>query len=127
MRALFWTGVRHALAREICANYADEANVLHVVTLAPELEREILDAIGQSETGDYIPVAPERADQIAERTAEAVQPLVSAGQEPVVLTSAPVRRFFRRIVARRIPKIVVLSYNEIDPAVTLESVGQVSA
>jgi len=119
--------VRHALAREICAAYVDEDKVLRVVTLAPQLEQEIVDAVGQSETGAYIPVAPERADAICERTAEAVQPLVLAGQEPVVLTSAPVRRFFRRIVMRRIPKIVVLSYNEIDPAVALESAGQVSA
>ncbi len=118
---------RHTLAREICANYADENSTLSVVTLAPELEQEILDAVNRAESGDYVPLPPERADAVAEETATAVQPLVLAGQEPVVLTSAPVRRYFRRIVERRLPKIVVLSYNEIDPALTLESVGQVSA
>jgi len=116
---------RHALAREICANYADEKNVLRVVTLAPDLEREILDSLSQAPSGEYIPVSPERSDAITARTAEAIQPLVVSGQEPVVLTSAPVRRFFKRIVERRIPKIVVLSYNEVDPAVKLESSGQV--
>ena len=85
---------RHALGREICAGYADERNVLRVVTLAPELEQEILNAISQSETGEYIPVPPARADAIAERAAQAVQPLVLEGQEPVILCSAPVRRFF---------------------------------
>ena len=60
-------------------------------------------------------------------TVEAVQPLIMMGHEPVVLTSAPVRRFYKRIVERRMPKIVVLSYSEIDPAVELESEGQVSA
>mgnify|MGYP005847756439 CR=1 FL=1 len=118
---------RHALGREICANYADEKNVLRVVTLAPELEQEILNAVSQSETGEYIPVPPARADAIAERAAQAVQPLVLEGQEPVILCSAPVRRFFRRIVQRRLPRIVVLSYNEIDPSVTLQSEGQVVA
>ncbi len=118
---------RHALGREICANYADEKNVLRVVTLAPELEQEILNAVSQSETGEYIPVAPARADAIAERAAQAVQPLVLEGQEPVILCSAPARRFFRRIVQRRLPRIVVLSYNEIDPSVTLQSEGQVVA
>ncbi len=118
---------RHALAREICAGYADEKGVLRVVTVSPELEQEILNAIAQAETGEYIPVPPARADELAERTAQAVQPLVLSGQEPVVLTSAPVRRYFKRIVQRRIPKIVVLSYHEIDPAVRLESEGQVNA
>jgi flagellar biosynthesis protein FlhA len=52
--------------------------------------------------------------------------MVMGGQDPVVLTSAPVRRYFKRVVERQMPKIVVLSYNEIDPAVRLESEGQVS-
>jgi flagellar biosynthesis protein FlhA len=119
--------VRHALAREICGAYSDEENVLRVVTLSPELEQEILNAVNNAQTGDYIPVAPERSDAISTRCAAALQPLVVSGQDPVVLTSAPVRRYFKRIVERHIPKVVVLSYNEIDPAVGLESVGQVSA
>jgi len=118
---------RHALAREICANYVDEDGVLHVVTPAPELEAEILEAVRQAETGEYVPIEPARADAIGENTAKAVQPLVLAGQEPVVLCSAQVRRFFKRIVARQLPRLVVLSYNEIDPAVQLQSEGQVSA
>ena len=117
---------RQALARQICAEYVDEQNTLHLITLAPELEREIIEAVRQSETGDYIPLAPARADEIARSTAEAVQPLVMSGQDPIVLTSASVRRYFRRISERFMPRIVVLSYNEIDPAVRLESEGQVN-
>ena len=40
---------------------------------------------------------------------KAVQPLVQAGYEAVVLTSAQVRRFFRRMVETQLPKVVVLS------------------
>ena len=56
-----------------------------------------------------------------------MQPLVLAGHEPIALTSAQARRYFKRIVERHLPKVVVLSYNEIDPAAQLESEGQVSA
>jgi len=117
--------VRHSLARQICSAYADEQNTLHVVTLAPELEKEILDAVNRGEAANYVPVPPERAEKISEAAARAVQPLVLSGQEPVILTSAPVRRFFRRIIEHRIPKAVVLSYSEVDPAVRLESSGVV--
>jgi flagellar biosynthesis protein FlhA len=116
---------RHALARQICAEYADEEGRLRVVTLAPDLEKEIIDAVRQAESGEYIPLEPARAEQIARNTVQAVQPLVLGGQEPIVLASAQARRYFRRIVERKLPKIVVLSYNEIDPAVKLESEGQV--
>ncbi len=118
---------RHALARQICAEYSDEEGVLHVVTQAHELEQEILDAVRHAESGDHVPISPERADAIAQNTVEALQPMVVAGQEPIVLTSAQVRRFFRQIVERHMPRIVVLSFNEIDPAVRLENEGQVSA
>lgn len=118
---------RHALARQICSDYKDEEGRLRVVTLAPVVEKEILDAVQQSETGEYVPLEPDRADAIARATVEAVQPLVQAGHDPVVVTSAQVRRYFRRMVERHMPKIVVLSYNEIDPAVKLESEGQIEA
>ena len=97
------------------------------MTLAPELERELLDAIRQADAGEYVPIDPRRAEDVAKATVQAVQPLVLSGQEPVVLTSAQVRRYFRRIVERHMPKLVVLSYNEIDPAIRLESEGQVTA
>lgn len=117
---------RHALARQICADYVDEDGGLRVVVLAPELEQEMLEAVRQAETTEYVPVPPDRADAIAEHTVEALQPIVMAGHEPIVLTSAPIRRFFRRTVERLMPKVVVLSYNEIDPSVQLMSEGQVS-
>ncbi|HEO72236.1 MAG TPA: EscV/YscV/HrcV family type III secretion system export apparatus protein, partial [Candidatus Hydrogenedentes bacterium] len=119
--------VRHALAREICNHYKDTDGVLAVVTLAPDLEAEILEAVRQAETAEFIPIEPARADAIAEQTAKVVQHMALGGQEPVVLCSAQVRRFFKRIVARQLPKLVVLSYNEIDPAVQLASEGQVGA
>jgi flagellar biosynthesis protein FlhA len=118
---------RHTLARPICADYADEEGQLHVVTLAPELESEILDAVQNAQNGEFIPLDPARTDAIAVKTVDAIQPLVLAGHEAVVLTSAQVRRYFKRIVERHMPKIVVLSFNEIDPAVKLESAGQVNA
>jgi len=118
---------RHRLAREICSGYVDEEGKLHVVTLDPAIEQEILDALQRAETGEYLPVDPRRADDVAASAVEAVQPLVMMGHEPLVLTSAPVRRYVKRIIERRQPKIVVLSYNEVDPAVQLESEGQVSA
>ena len=101
--------------------------MLRVATLSPALEKEIGDAVQSTETGQYVPLDPERTDAIAQATAKAVQPLVQAGHEAIVLTSAQARRSYRRIVEAAVPKIVVLSYNEIDPSVQLSSEGQVEA
>jgi flagellar biosynthesis protein FlhA len=117
---------RHALAREICAEYKDENGVLRVVTLSPALEKELLDAL-QEDSATFTPLDPARREAIAQAAVKAVQPLVQAGHDPVVLTSAQVRRFFKRMVEAQMPKLVVLSYNEIDPAVSLESAGTLEA
>ena len=117
--------VRHALARQICADLKDEEGRLRVVTLAAPLEREILEAVQQSETGEEVPLKPERADAIAAATVKAIETLAQAGHDPIVLTTTQVRRYFKRMVERQIPKVLVLSYNEIDPSLNLESVGQV--
>jgi len=118
--------VRHALARQICADYKDEDGTLRVVTLSPTLEQELSEAIQKAEPGRFIPVDPARSDAIAQAAAKAVQPMVRAGYEGIVLTSAQVRRYFRRMAESRAPKVVVLSYNEIDPAVKLNSEGTVT-
>ena len=119
--------VRHAMARQICADYKDEEGVLRVVTLSPALEKEISDAVQTTETGQYVPLEPARTDAIGKATAQAVSSLIRAGHEAVVLTSAQVRRYYRRMVEASVPKIVVLSYDEIDPSVQLSSEGQVDA
>ena len=118
--------MRHALARQICADYKDEEGTLRVVTLSPALETELNDAVQKAEPGRYIPVDPARSDAIAQSAAKALQPMVRAGYEGIVLTSAQVRRYFRRIAESRTPKVIVMSYNEIDPAVKLNSEGTVA-
>lgn len=118
---------RHALARQICNQYKDDDGKLRVVTLSAKLEREILDATRQADTSQYIPLDPSRSDAIARAAVERLQVLVQAGHDPVILCSAQVRRFVRRMIEGLMPKVVVLSFNEIDPAVALESEGQIDA
>src|SRR5690606_11896199 len=116
---------RHALARQVSAEYADEENVLRVVTLSPALEQEILEAVRSSDAGDWIPLAPARIETIGQGMAEALHPLVMSGHDPILITSAQIRRYIRRLIVRVLPKAVVLSFNAIDPSVPLESEGQV--
>ena len=118
--------VRHALARQICADYKDEESILRVVTLSPQIEQGITNAVQHTDgAGSYAPMDPAAQNAIADATASAVQSLVSMGYDPVILTTAQIRRFFRRMVESQVPKLVVLSYNEMDPSVQLESLGQV--
>lgn len=119
--------VRHALARVICAPLIDETNTLHIVTISPQLEQEISEAIKKAEGADYIPISPTRIQQISEKIAEAVQKLILNGYEPVIACTTNIRRYLRRIIERRLPKVYVISYNEIDPHIKVQVDGQVLA
>ena len=48
------------------------------------------------------------------------------GKQPVVLASPVVRLYFKRLTEQSIPGLVVLSYNELDPGMEINSVGMVS-
>ena len=49
--------------------------------------------------------------------------LVSA---PVVLTSPVVRLYYKKMIEQFVPDAVVLSYNEIEPSVQIQSIGTIT-
>ncbi len=58
--------------------------------------------------------------------AAGAEKMVSLGYQPVIVCAGQVRRFLKRMVETSLPSAVVLSFNEIDPAVTLASEGTVN-
>ncbi|NMB96991.1 MAG: hypothetical protein GYA02_10340, partial [Clostridiaceae bacterium] len=55
-----------------------------------------------------------------------IQKFAEFGQQPVVLASPMVRLYFKKLTEHVIPGLVVLSYNELDPGMEIQTVGMVS-
>jgi len=51
----------------------------------------------------------------------------SLGIQPIVITAPVVRIYFKKLTEQVIPDLVVLSYNELDSRVEVQSVGVVRA
>lgn len=117
--------VRQALKRTISAKFLDE-DTNHVLTLDPSIEQMIMDAVKRTEQGTYISLEPQIVERILNATKDAAQQLEETGRMPIILTSPIVRVYFKSLVEERYPQIVVISYNEIDSNVELQSVGMVS-
>lgn len=117
--------VRQALGRAISKKFLGE-NSSNVITLDPKLEQTIMDSVQKTETSSYITIAPEISNTILSNLSNQVQKLVQLGQQPIVLASPIVRLYFKRLTEQAIPGLVVLSYNEIDPNMEIQSVGMVS-
>jgi flagellar biosynthesis protein FlhA len=118
--------VRAALARTICEKYRDEQGTLHVYVMDPMLEAQIAEGLVDTPQGQVCLLEPLALQQILEALQHAVEDLLAHGYEPVVLTSPPIRRHLRGLIARSLPDLAVMSHNEVVPEVSLRSLGSVA-
>lgn len=117
--------VRQALTRAITKRFFNGKRS-KVITLDQELEQLIIDSVQQTDYGTYLSINPDIAQRIAGSLMKEVQSVMSLGEQPIILTSPMVRMYFKRIADGVTPGLIVLSYNEIDPLIEVQSVGVVS-
>ncbi|MGM9571172.1 MAG: flagellar biosynthesis protein FlhA, partial [bacterium] len=117
--------VRQSLARYISKHYQTDENSIAVITLDPKLEQLIAGAIQTSEYGSYVAIEPSVGQKIFNKLAEETQKVASLGYQPIVLTSPNIRMHFKRLTERVAPNLIVLSYNELDSSIKVQSVGMV--
>ncbi len=118
--------VRHRLARTICSRYRDAENRLHVVTLDPAMEDRIAAGIEHSERGLFIRMSPLAQENTCQSIAQGVKRLVDQSKTPIVLVSPQIRPGLRQITQVSLPRLKVLSYNEITRDTQIESHGLVT-
>ncbi len=121
--------VRQGLRRAISGRYfmTGEGMKNSVVTVDPKIEQEIMQNVKQTEQGAYLSLDPERIRLIMESTRNEVNKLEELGRNPIVVCSPIVRMYFKRMANDYFEDLIVVSYNEIEPGVELESVGMITA
>ena len=117
--------VRQRLSGYITNKYVENSE-LNVVTLDSEVEEIIMNSINRTETGAYLALEPNMAQGILNNTFRAVQKLTAIGEQPIILTAPIVRLYFKRLTEQLTRDLIVLSYNEIEPSVEVQSIGMVS-
>lgn len=97
-----------------------------VVTLDPKIEQEIMASVKQTEQGSYIALDPEKNQMIMRSVKEEIEKLENLGNNPIIITSPIVRMYFKRMTKDYFKDLIVISYNEIESNVELQSVGMVT-
>lgn len=118
--------VRQALARQITTQFSQQGDSLKVVTVSGKVEKLIADGIQQTEHGNYLSIDPTASQAILESIATQVEQLSLIEQTPIVLCSPAVRMYVRQLTDRYFPQIPILSYNELEANVEVQSVGVVN-
>ncbi len=118
--------VRQRLKRTITRKYTDGSGI-KVITLDQDIENMILSSIKKSEHGTYLAIDPGVVQAIVESLTEQIERVKGLVNEPVILTSPIVRLYFKRLIDQFQPNLTVLSFNEIDANMQIQSIGSVRA
>jgi len=118
--------VRQSLKRAISGKYFPANETTSVVTLDPKVEQEIMSSVKQTEQGAYLTLDPNTTKEIIASVQSEVHKLEELGRNPIIITSPIVRMYFKKLTQDYFKDLIVVSYNEIDSNVELQSVGMVT-
>ena len=119
--------VRQSLKRAISNKFFPINEMSSVITLDPKIEQEIMNSVKQTEQGAYLTLDPEKTQQIVQSLKAETTKLENMGRSPIIVTSPIVRMYFKRLTEDYMEDLIVVSYNEIENNVELQSVGMVTA
>ena len=116
---------RHSLSRTICQQYRDSTRTIHAITLDPALEDVIAGGFEFGERGLVVKLTPQVIDGVTNELLRQSNKLVRAGHPAVVVCSAQVRPVLRHIVRSSMPKLAVLSLQEMTRDTFVRPISQI--
>lgn len=118
--------VRQSLSSQISKQYADGQNQLKVITVSSQVEKMIADHVQQTEHGSYLSLDPDTQQKIIQAVHQQVEAISMKEETPIILCSPTIRMYFKHLIERFFPQVVVLSYNELEPELEVQSIGVVN-
>jgi flagellar biosynthesis protein FlhA len=119
--------VRQSLSRQISTQVSTKNEPLYVVTLSGAVEKLVADSVQQTEHGSFLSMDPTHSQKILDSAVEETNRLSQMGQSAILLCSPAVRMYVRQLLERYLPNVPVLSYNELEVDIEVQSVGVVKA
>lgn len=118
--------VRRSLSRQITLQYAPHNEALKVITAGASVEKKFAESVHRSDQGNYLSIDPETSQLIFQKISEQAAQLQQTGVQPILLTSPAIRIYMRQFIEGFAPDLPVLSYNELEPNIEIQSVGVVN-
>ena len=114
----------HEQSRRGLAKQARQENGLRAIVVAEDVETTISAGIERTTAGAYLRLAPDVVDGVLVAVRQTVNALGErAAGVPLLVHSADVRPFVRRLVSLEFPSLQVLSHGDILPDAPIEPVG----
>ncbi|APJ05039.1 flagellar biosynthesis protein FlhA [Silvanigrella aquatica] len=118
---------RKSLGRNIVQKYVNEKDEIFVVTVDRLIEDVLFGGLVTTESGStYLNLDSKNAQDILQKLMKGIQIFDKEGSQPVLLLSARMRQAFQKLVARYIPQLIVLSYDEIPHDITVKNLEMIA-
>lgn len=120
--------VRTCLSRYISHRFSNSDGTLSAVVLHPALEDKLRQSIRQTSAGTVLLLDPNTSRQLAAQIKEMLLPYeeqANGGAGAVLLTSLEIRPYLRKLTEIELGRVPVLSYQELNPAVRINSLASV--
>jgi flagellar biosynthesis protein FlhA len=96
-----------------------------VVTLDPLVEQGLITSLQRGEGGSYLNIDPDVARRLGVSLVRRLREVEQEGREPVIVCAPSLRPAFHGFVARLLPHVPVLSYNELAEHLIVDDLGAV--
>ncbi|MGB2473751.1 MAG: flagellar biosynthesis protein FlhA [Litorivicinaceae bacterium] len=119
--------VRPKLGRMIVQSLVDMTEEMPVMTLDPQLEQILHNAVQQSHQTKTLTIDPELAENLFKSMRHESQKIEEQGKPAILVVSPAIRPWLANLARPRIPDITVLSYTEIPEDQAVNVVATVTA
>jgi flagellar biosynthesis protein FlhA len=119
--------VRPKLGRMIVQSLVDMTEEMPVMTLDPQLEQMLHNAVQQSHQTKTLTIDPELAESLFRSMRQESQKIEEQGKPAILVVSPAVRPWLANLARPRIPDLTVLSYTEIPEDQAVNVVATVTA
>ena len=119
--------VRPKLGRMIVQSLVDMTEEMPVMTLDPQLEQMLHNAVQQSHQTKTLTIDPELAESLFRSMRQETQKIEEQGKPAILVVSPAVRAWLANLARPRIPDLTVLSYTEIPEDQAVNVVATVTA
>ncbi len=117
--------IRSALSRQISSKYAQDDDVLPVMTLERQIEESIHQSLQKTEQGgQYLALDPRQAQAVLDAIGGEIQQF-GGGMTPILLCSPTIRPHVKKLTERYLPSLVIISHNEIASHLKVRSLSTV--
>jgi flagellar biosynthesis protein FlhA len=118
--------VRQRLSHSICNGLRGSNEALSVLSLSPKVEAQIADNLRRSDPSQGFVLDPRLAEQLIRKLIPMADAMMQKSLTPVLLCGADIRRHLKAFTRRSVPRLAVISVNEIPHTIDLKSFEVIS-